>query len=47
MTELLSVERDVWLEDVENIKEYFAQFGDKLPAKIKEELDILEKNLKA
>lgn len=47
MTELLSVERDVWLEDVDNIKEYFAQFGDKLPAKIKEELDILEKNLKA
>ena len=46
LKELLSIEKDVWLEDVENIKEYFAQFGDKLPAEIKAELDTLEANLK-
>ena len=42
---LLSVDRDVWKEDVENIKEYFAQFGDRLPDEIKRQLDILDKNL--
>ena len=43
---LLSVDAKIWLEDVENIKEYFAQFGDRLPVEIKEELDKLEAGLK-
>ncbi len=43
---LLSVDAKVWLEDVENIKEYFAQFGDRLPVEMKEELDKLEAGLK-
>ena len=47
LNDLLSVDRKVWKEDVKNIKEYFAQFGDRLPAEIKRQLDILEKNLKA
>lgn len=42
---LLSVDKEVWKEDVENIKEYFAQFGDRLPADIKKQLEILDKNL--
>ena len=46
MEELLSVDKDVWLEDVENQKEYFAQFGDRLPKEISEELSKLEENLK-
>ena len=40
---LLSVDKEVWKEDVENIKEYFAQFGDRLPADIKKQLESLTK----
>lgn len=46
LKELLTVDKEVWLEDVEDAKKYFAQFGDRLPAAIKEELDKLEANLK-
>ncbi|MBR5151898.1 MAG: phosphoenolpyruvate carboxykinase (GTP), partial [Clostridia bacterium] len=46
LKELLSVDKDVWMEDVENQKEYFAQFGDRLPAEIKKQLETLENNLK-
>ncbi len=46
MNELLSVDKEVWLEDVENQKEYFAQFGSRLPKEITEELEKLEANLK-
>ncbi len=46
LDELLSVDKEAWREDVENIKEYFAQFGDKLPAEIKHQLEILDSNLK-
>ncbi len=47
MKELLSVDREVWLEDVALQKEYFEQFGDKLPKEIKENLEELERRLKA
>ncbi len=46
LKELLSVDKKVWLEDVENQKEYFAQFGDRLPKAIKDQLAKLEANLK-
>lgn len=42
---LLSVDSKVWLEDVANIKEYFAQFGDRLPAEMKQQLEKLEAGL--
>ena len=42
---LLTIDKDVWMEDVENIKEYFAQFGDRLPKAIADELVKLEANL--
>ncbi len=45
LEELLTIDNKVWLEDVENIKEYFAQFGDKLPKAIADELVKLENNL--
>ena len=44
---LLTIDKNVWLEDVENIKEYFAQFGDRLPKEMADELEKLEANLKA
>ncbi len=46
LKELLTVDKEVWLEDVANQKEYFAQFGDRLPQAIKDELNKLESNLK-
>ncbi|MBR4890619.1 MAG: phosphoenolpyruvate carboxykinase (GTP) [Clostridia bacterium] len=45
LEELLTVDKKVWLEDVENQTEYFAQFGDKLPKEISEELNTLKANL--
>ncbi len=45
ITELLSIDRDAWKEDLANQREFFAQFGDKLPKEIKESMDKLEENL--
>ena len=45
--ELLSVDKDLWLQDVAAIREFYAKFGDKLPAKLSEELSALESRLKA
>ncbi|MBE7062839.1 MAG: phosphoenolpyruvate carboxykinase (GTP) [Clostridia bacterium] len=46
LDELLSVDKDVWAGEIDGIKEYFAQFGDKLPKAIANQLSILENNLK-
>ncbi|MBE7010629.1 MAG: phosphoenolpyruvate carboxykinase (GTP) [Ruminococcaceae bacterium] len=45
LKQLLSVDKSVWKEEVESQKEFFAKFGDKLPAGIKEELAKLESRL--
>ncbi|MBR5156352.1 MAG: phosphoenolpyruvate carboxykinase (GTP) [Clostridia bacterium] len=45
LEQLLTVDKKVWLEDVEGQKEFFAKFGDDLPAAIKEELAALEGRL--
>ncbi|MDO4743957.1 MAG: phosphoenolpyruvate carboxykinase (GTP) [Clostridia bacterium] len=45
VTELLSIDIDAWKEDLQNQREFFAQFGDKLPKEIVESMDTLEKNL--
>ena len=42
---LLAVDKEMWLEDVKDQEEYFAQFGDRLPAEIKKQLEILKANL--
>ena len=46
MEELLSIDKDVWLEEVESQKEFFKQFGDRLPKEIMEQHDKLEERLK-
>ena len=43
--ELLSVDIDLWKEEVKGIHEFYSKFGDRLPAELKEQLDILEKKL--
>ncbi len=42
---LLSVDKASWLEDVENIKAFYAQVGDRVPATMYDELKALEERL--
>ena len=42
---LLSVDKASWLEDVENIKAFYAQVGERVPATMYEELSALEARL--
>lgn len=44
--ELLSVDKDAWLADVENIKEFYTMIGDTVPSELHEELSALEARLK-
>ncbi len=43
---LLSVDVESWLEDVENIRAFYAQVGDRVPATMYDELAALEARLK-
>jgi phosphoenolpyruvate carboxykinase (GTP) len=45
MDELLAVDIEGWKAEVPGIREHYARFGDKLPAKLNEEVDRLEKLL--
>ena len=44
---LLSVDVDAWLEDVANIKDFYAQVGSRVPAAMYDELAALEARLNA
>ena len=44
--ELLTIDRKSWSEDIENIKEFYKQVGDRVPAELYEELAALEERLK-
>ncbi|MDR0918311.1 MAG: phosphoenolpyruvate carboxykinase (GTP) [Oscillospiraceae bacterium] len=43
--DLLSVDTALWKEEVKGIREFYGKFGDKLPAKLEEQLTSLEKRL--
>ena len=43
--ELLTVDKATWLEEVKGIKEFYAQFGDRLPKELAVELEALEARL--
>ena len=43
---LLEVDVPSWLSDVENIREFYAQVGERVPKELKEELSALEERLK-
>ena len=47
LAELLSVQVDGWLHEVPLIREYYAQFGDRMPRELVAELDAMESRLKA
>ncbi|MGN0172890.1 MAG: phosphoenolpyruvate carboxykinase domain-containing protein, partial [Acutalibacteraceae bacterium] len=44
--ELLTVDKDVWTKETENIAKFYEQFGDKLPKEIVEEFEGLKARLK-
>ena len=46
LDELLTVDKALWREDVEGIETFYAKLGDRLPAKLREELETLKENLK-
>jgi phosphoenolpyruvate carboxykinase (GTP) len=47
VAELLRVDPDEWLGEIEPIREFYAKFGDKLPPELREQLDALERRLRA
>ncbi len=42
---ILEVDRDLWSKEAEGIEEFYAKFGDKLPAELKNQLASLKKRL--
>lgn len=42
---LLSVDKELWLEDCKGIHEFYAQVGDRVPAELYDELKALEERL--
>ena len=42
---ILTVENDLWKDEVPGIEEFYAKFGSKLPAAMQEQLDTLKANL--
>ena len=47
MEELFHLEKDEWLAEVESIKEHYANYGEKMPAALKEQLKALEARINA
>ena len=45
LEELLTVDKDLWKQECAGIREFYAKFGDKLPQRLREELDGLEARL--
>jgi phosphoenolpyruvate carboxykinase (GTP) len=45
--ELLDVDVESWLADIDNIREFYAQVGDRVPTAMYDELAALEARLKA
>jgi phosphoenolpyruvate carboxykinase (GTP) len=45
LKELLRVDADAWKAEISDIKRHFGQFGDRLPARIRKQLDDLGKRL--
>ena len=46
ISDLLSVDKELWKTEAEGIREFYKKFGEKLPKELMAELEKLEKNLK-
>ena len=47
MKELLAVDQDAWKAEIPSLEQHFAQFGDRLPERVKKQLDELRERLGA
>ena len=47
LTELFNVDADTWLAEADLTEEYFAQFGDRLPAEMTAQLAALRSRLQS
>lgn len=47
MKDLLSVDKDLWKEDIKGVKEFYAKIGDRMPKELYDELDKFEARLHA
>ncbi len=47
VAELFAIDPESWLAEADLTEEYFSKFGDKVPAKLREELDALRQRLEA
>lgn len=47
MEELLKVNKEEWLNEVASIRDHYAQFGEKMPEELRNQLDALENRLKS
>ena len=45
LADLVSVDKEIWKGEADRIAEFYAKFGDKLPKKLAEELEILKEKL--
>ncbi|MCD8108245.1 MAG: phosphoenolpyruvate carboxykinase (GTP) [Oscillospiraceae bacterium] len=45
IADLLTVDKDLWLEDTKSIEEFYSRFGDKLPKEMAYELEALKERL--
>ncbi len=45
LEELLDIDTDQWRAQLPQVKEHFAQFGDRLPSALREQLEALERRL--
>ncbi len=45
VAELLTVDKELWLQDAQGIEEFYAKFGEQLPKELRDELDRLKSNL--
>ena len=46
IADLLSIDKELWLQEAAGIEEFYKKFGDKLPKELSTELETLKKNLK-
>lgn len=46
LKDILTVDKDIWTKEAEEIEEHYKKFGDRLPAALRAQLEILKNNLK-
>jgi phosphoenolpyruvate carboxykinase (GTP) len=47
LDELLEIDQEAWTKEIDSIKEFFEEFGDRMPKQLLAELDQLERRIKS